>query len=264
MTLATAAIMSPAAAGAAEPSARIRIDQVGYTAEQTKVAWLLAPQAHRGQRFQVVARDGTVAFSGKAGASTGRWNQEYRAVQPLDFSDLVTPGEYRIVVPGDPPSHSPWFPVASAWQLVDPLIGDVVAFFQAQRDGPDVIPGDLGRQPSHLNDSAAAVYAWPSYPDPDSDAIDGDLVPTGAHDRPRGWLVRRRRLHQVQPHHGVRRRPAVGGRARARCSGALEPRAGGPVRAGLAGEDMAPRHRGRRPPGRHRIGEHPGQLRRRP
>ncbi|MCY7419669.1 MAG: glycoside hydrolase family 9 protein [Chloroflexi bacterium] len=110
-------------------------------------------------------------------------------MQPLDFSDLQRPGEYRIIVPGDPGVASPWFRIGPAWELVEPLIGDTVTFFQTQRDGPDVIPGDLGRKPSHLNDRAAAVYQWPDYPDPDSEAIDGDLTPlVGRTDLAGGWF----------------------------------------------------------------------------
>ena len=188
-TLLAASTLTPAMATAAGPSARVRVDQVGYTTDQAKVAWLLAPRLEPGQVFHVERRDGTIAFTGTAGVSTGHWNGRYRAVQPLDFSDLQGPGEYRIVVPGEPPVHSPWFQVGSAWQLVDPLLGDVVSFFQAQRDGSDVIAGDLGRKPSHLNDSTAALYAWPTYPDPDSDAIDGDLSPLGGTtDLTGGWF----------------------------------------------------------------------------
>jgi hypothetical protein len=188
-TLLVASALPTASAVAAGPSARIRVDQAGYSVEQSKVAWLLAPRVKPGQVFHVEKRDGTVAFTGTAGVSTGRWNDAYRAVQPLDFSDLQGPGEYRIVVPAEPPVHSPWFQIGSTSQVVDPLIGDVVTFFQAQRDGPDVIAGDLGRKPSHLNDATAALYAWPTYPDPDSDAIDGDLVPLGGTtDLAGGWF----------------------------------------------------------------------------
>ena len=36
-------------------------------------------------------------------------------------------------------------------------------FFQAQRDGADIVPGALDRKPSHLTDRAATVYATPHY-----------------------------------------------------------------------------------------------------
>ncbi len=188
MLLVTLAL-APATAAAAGPTGQVRVDQVGYTLEQPKVAWLLTPKARPSQVFHVEGRDGKVAFTGTAGPSNGRWSPTFHAVQPLDFSPLQRAGEFRIVVPGKPAIRSPWFRMGSAWELVDPLVGDVVTFFQAQRDGPDVIPGALGRVPSHLNDRAAALYAWPTYPDPDSDAIDGDLTTLGGTtDLAGGWF----------------------------------------------------------------------------
>lgn len=174
---------------AATPRSQVRVDQVGYTVEQSKVAWLLAAEKRRSARFRIEARDGTVVHEGRAGRNRGPWNKRYQAVQPLDFTDLETPGEYRVVVAGDPEAASPWFRVAPAWELVDPLIGDVVSFVQAQRDGPDVIRGALARRPSHLNDASAALYAWPRYANPDTDTISGDLVPLGGDtDLVGGWF----------------------------------------------------------------------------
>jgi endoglucanase len=57
-----------------------------------------------------------------------------------------------------------------------------------QRDGRHVIPGALNRRPAHLNDRAAAVYAWPHF-EPDSDVItDARLTPLGSSvDVEGGW-----------------------------------------------------------------------------
>ena len=60
-----------------------------------------------------------------------------------------------------------------AGELFGPRVADIVAFFQAQRDGPDVIPGAAARKPSHLNDAHRDVYDWPTYENPDSDVIVG-------------------------------------------------------------------------------------------
>src|SRR4051794_32998004 len=95
-----AAVALPLAVQAAGPNGQVRVDQVGYTVEQPKIAWLLAARARDGQVFHVVDRDGVVAYAGAAGASRGRWNRDHRAVQPLDFSDLQRSGEYRIFIPG--------------------------------------------------------------------------------------------------------------------------------------------------------------------
>ena len=177
---------------AAPPAADafVRVDQLGYVSDEHKIAFLLAAEPAVGAPFAVVDAAGGQALTGTVGASSGAWNKRYTAVQPLDISALTTPGTYRIVV-GDPVNvTSPSFAIGSAPELFGPRVDDAVAFFQAQRDGPDVIAGDLGRQPSHLNDSTAKVYAWPTYEDPDSDAIVGKaLKPIGGPvDLAGGWF----------------------------------------------------------------------------
>ncbi len=63
-------------------------------------------------------------------------------------------------------------------------------FFQAQRDGANVIAGPLHRRPAHLNDAHATVYAPPRYDGPDSDVILGSsLKPIGGPvDVEGGWM----------------------------------------------------------------------------
>jgi hypothetical protein len=74
--------------------------------------------------------------------------------------------------------------------LFTPRVDDAVAFLQAQRDGPDVIAGELGRKPSHLNDRNLDVFAWPKYESPDSDAIVGTMLRRvgGPVDLSGGWF----------------------------------------------------------------------------
>src|SRR5262249_45928679 len=74
---------------------------------------------------------------------------------------------------------SPAFRIGAGRAVFGPLTADVVTFFQAQRDGADVIAGPLNRQPSHLNDTSASVYAAPRFTDPDSDTIVGSLTRSG-------------------------------------------------------------------------------------
>ena len=162
-----------------QPAALVRVNQVGYVSGERKVAYLLAPAARPDVPFRVVDTHGSTVLHRRAGASRGRWNSRYGAVQPLLFNALHAAGRYRIVVGGSTRVVSPWFRVAPAPALLDPLIADTVNFFQAQRDGPDVIAGALQRKPSHLNDATAAVYAWPTYESRDSDVIVGDLTVLG-------------------------------------------------------------------------------------
>jgi hypothetical protein len=170
----------PAAAVAAAPSALVRIDQLGFGEHEAKIAYLLAASALPAAPFTVVDGSGTVVLTGAAGASRGRWNARYGAVQPLDLSALTTPGTYRVVVAGPPAASSPPFRVDTPAALFAPRVADVVSFFQAQRDGADVIAGPLHRAPSHLNDRRLRWYAWPRYESADSDTILGhSLTPLG-------------------------------------------------------------------------------------
>ena len=173
------ALGAPSAAPAEAPPAAVRVDQLGFAPNETKVAYLLTAAAHPGAAFTVVDGAGAVALSGSAGASRGRWNARYGAVQALDLSALTAPGTYRIQVE-DPPATSPPFRIAGPAELFRARVADVVSFFQAQRDGGDVVAGPLHRKPAHLNDRALGWFAWPRYESADSDVIVGRaLTPLG-------------------------------------------------------------------------------------
>src|SRR5262249_42731415 len=122
-----------------------------------------------------------------AGPSRGRWNARWGAVQPLDLSALHARGTYRVRALG---SLSPLFRIASRSTLFVPRVADTVTFFQAQRDGADVVRRVLRRRPSHLHHSALVVYAPPRYESPDSDTIVGaSLRPVGGPvDLAGGWM----------------------------------------------------------------------------
>ena len=160
-----ALVLAPSALAADRPA--VRVDQLGYAPREAKVAYLIAPRARPRARFAVIRR-GKVVVRGRARHNRGHWNRRFRAVQALDFSRLRTPGRYRIRVAG---VMSPRFRVAAG--IFRPHVADTVTFFQAQRDGADVIRGELRRRPAHLNDRSADVYAHPRYDSPDSDVIVG-------------------------------------------------------------------------------------------
>ena len=171
--LATASIEPSPSLPSVAPTIRgvIRVDQLGYLPEEPKVAYLLASASADGAPFSVLDATGSAVATGTVGVDDGDWNEAYPAVHRLDLSAIHEPGTYRVAVGGAVQATSPFFRVASSAELFRSRVGDAVAFFQAQRDGPDVIAGDLHRQPSHLNDGALDVHAWPTYEDPDSDAI---------------------------------------------------------------------------------------------
>lgn len=177
------------AAPAPQPAALVRVDQLGYAPGEAKQAYLMTSAPAPGARFTVADTAGRVLLDGRAGTSTGGWNGRFRAVYPLDFSRLHQPGTYRISVPGLGARSAP-FRIAPAAQLWQPRVADTVAFFQAQRDGRQVLPGPLHRRPAHLHDAALPVYAHPEYTDPDSDVIVGaDLRRIGGPvDLEGGWF----------------------------------------------------------------------------
>ena len=165
----------PSSPASASPSIKglVRVDQLGFTPDESKVAYLLASAPAEGATFAVVDAAGAEVLHGTAGPDRGPWNDAWPSVHPLDLTALNTPGTYRIEMTGAVEGSSPSFTIGSAADLFGPRIDDAVAFFQAQRDGSDVIPGELGRKPSHLNDRDLDVFAWPTYEDPDSDTIVG-------------------------------------------------------------------------------------------
>lgn len=170
-------IASPApTAGPPAVKGVVRVDQLGYLPEESKTAYLLAAAPAEGAPFTVIDEAGAVVLRGTAGPDRGPWNDAWPAVHPLDLTALSAPGTYRIALAGVVEATSPSFAIGTASELFTPRIDDAVAFFQAQRDGPDVIAGELGRKPSHLNDRDLDVFAWPTYEDPDSDVIVGSSL----------------------------------------------------------------------------------------
>ncbi|AHI00800.1 glycoside hydrolase family 9 protein [Kutzneria viridogrisea] len=179
--LATTAIGVPATAATAT---QIRVDQVGYATDEAKTAYLMGTSSSAGAAFTVVDQSGKTALTGKLGASTGKWSTAYSAVYPIDLSALRTAGTYQVKVGG---TSSPAFRVDSATALFGPVADAVVRFFQAQRDGSEVIPGALGRKPSHLADKKADVYDTPTFNS--DDAITSKLKKSGGPvDVSGGWF----------------------------------------------------------------------------
>jgi endoglucanase len=185
----TASAAAPAVAQPTRVAAFVRVDQLGYATGESKQGYLMTTAATPGARFSVVDGHGRTVLSGRARPSLGGWNDQYRAVYPLDFTRVDEPGTYRIRMVGLA-AQSPPFRVDVATRLWRPRLADSVAFFQAQRDGRHVIPGPLQRAPSHLNDAALGVYAHPQYEDPDSDVIVGPALRrvAGPVDLEGGWF----------------------------------------------------------------------------
>ncbi|MFJ5993349.1 glycoside hydrolase family 9 protein [Lentzea sp. NPDC092896] len=177
----TGVVVAPAQAA---PTGQIRLDQVGFGTSEQKHAYVLGGAANT--RFSVVDSRGRTVLTGKTGASTGSWSEKFPAVHPIDFSKVRAPGTYRIKVGT---TTSPAFKVDSLKKLFSPVAHNTVEFFQAQRDGADVVPGRLNRKPAHLTDREALVYEAPVFAGEGGDQIAAPLKPTGAKvDLEGGWF----------------------------------------------------------------------------
>ncbi len=117
------------------------------------------------------------------GADRGSWNDRYGHVNEIDLDAFDSPGVYTLEAAG---ATSPAFQVGTGSALYAPLIANSLFYFLAQRDGADVDPSILQREPSHLNDANAKVYETPDY---HNGFLVHDLVPTGDRtDTEGGWF----------------------------------------------------------------------------
>jgi hypothetical protein len=184
--LSLAAVFHAFALLAADAPAQIRLNQVGFLADNPKQALLMTARAASNTTFQVVASDGAVALAAPVKNKTGSWNANYKWVYLLDFSAVRKPGVYSIKVAGGLPAVSPSFRIGAGGDLYAPLLRNALFFFQAQRDGPEVLPTVLHRKPSHLTDKMAFVYRIPVFGD---NGLRGRLERTGGPvDVSGGWF----------------------------------------------------------------------------
>jgi endoglucanase len=155
--------------------AYVRLNQVGYQADASKRAYLLTNAAETGATFSVKDASGAQVYLAAIGESRGAWSDSFPFVYPMDFDSVTRPGTYTIEVSGPVPATSPVFKIDTPANLYSFLLSNVLFFFQAQRDGPDVIPTVMNRKPAHLNDRSAIVYYPPVYTR--DGALKGDLAP---------------------------------------------------------------------------------------
>jgi hypothetical protein len=173
----------------ASGQAYVRVNQIGYITGEPKHATLLATGSESGATFAVVAAgSGKIAFSGIVGAtSNGKWNSTFTMTYLLDFSSVTTTGSYYIRVSGHPAATSPVFRIDTGAHLYSSLLANALFFYQAQQDGPDVNSSVMNRQPSHLTDERASIYATPTYDS--NDVLQGQLLRVGGPiDVSGGWF----------------------------------------------------------------------------
>jgi endoglucanase len=162
LTLATAVPAASAAAAASAAQPQVRVNQVGYPTGGPKVAYVMLAKPVSSVSFEVTTPYG-VAYQGTSTDDVGAWNSAYRAVYQLSFTRLSVPGVYQVKVTSPAAAVSPSFMVGSGAQLYGQLVDNAVQYFTSERDGPDVVPSVLDRQPANLTDENAYIYADPAY-----------------------------------------------------------------------------------------------------
>jgi endoglucanase len=167
-------------------SAFVRVDQLGYPSGASKRAYLIAAGSENGAKFSVVS-GGTTVLTAPLGRDLGHWSARFPHVYAIDFTGVRSPGSYSISVGGPFPAASPEFQIGDPATLDAGAIANALAFYQAERDGPDFIPSALRTAPGHLNDADAMTYLTPAY-DPDSGEFKGNLTALGKQiDAAGGW-----------------------------------------------------------------------------
>ena len=182
--LLAAALAAIAAAAAATLSialasspieAFVRVDQVGYAPAGPKLAYVMSSVPETGATFTAHLNGGTSAVSAPLGSSVGSWSSRFPYIYALHLDQVTTPGTYSISVSGPAPASSPRFSIEPPATLYQSALDNALAFYQAERDGPNYIRSALRTAPGHLNDRHARTYVPPS-----TDAngyFPGDLSP---------------------------------------------------------------------------------------
>src|SRR5690348_15492548 len=180
-------ILLPSSVTHASGKAYVRVNQVGYISGETKRAILMATGSERGARFSVVnAANGQSVFSAPIGAKQGSSSSSYSYTYLLDFSAVQASGTYTIRINGPIAATSPTFNVDTGAHLYASLLPNALFFYQAQRDGTNVNPAVMNRQPSHLSDQQAFIYSTPDYK---NDVLQGKLTRIGGPiDVSGGWF----------------------------------------------------------------------------
>src|SRR5438874_10396441 len=168
----TFTILLPAISFAA---AFVRVNQVGYPANGSKRAYLMATGVETGATFAVKNSSGTTLFSGLIGANLGSWSNSYPDVYALDFSTVTAAGTYTITVSGPIAASSPTFKIDSAANFYSNPLANSLFSYQNKRKRPNFIASPRRTVAGHVNDQSATVYITPSTNN--NGRFSGDLKP---------------------------------------------------------------------------------------
>jgi hypothetical protein len=181
---ASAVCAPPASAG----GAYLRVNQVGYANADPKHLLVMSPSTFpSGTQFQVQNGLCAVVLTAPLGADLGSWSTGFPHVYDVDLSSITTDGHYTVQVSGGGVTVGGVIDVGAGPTLYGPLLSNALFFYKAQRDGANVDSSVMGRQPSHLADKSATVYATPSY---SNDVLQSPLVAVGGStvDVSGGWF----------------------------------------------------------------------------
>ena len=168
------AICTPAATSS---GVYLRYNQVGYRNGDPKHLFLMSPSAlAAGATFQVSDGVCTTVMSGAVGADLGSWSTAFPHVYDINVSALSADGHYTVQVSAGSVTAATVIDVASGSALYGPLLSNALFFYQAQRDGPNVVSSVMNRQPSHLTDENATIYEPPVYATDGSDVLQSPLT----------------------------------------------------------------------------------------
>ena len=161
--LAAGVLLPGAAAHASAGSAFVRVDQVGYTSQSPKRAFVISRHEESGAPYSVVREsDGAIVAEGTLGTSSGSWSKRFGHVYAVDFDAVQASGTYTIGLGGKWPASSPAFAIEPAASLYAPPLANALSFYENERDGPEYIPSPLRSAPAHLNDEHAMTYETPA------------------------------------------------------------------------------------------------------
>jgi len=164
----------------AELRVELRVDQQGWLPHEHKLVTLMASGPLGRTSYVVRGPHRRVVLRGAVPSTpSGAWSARFPYVYRLDVSALRVAGTYRLETRGAVRARSPQLHIATADDLYRPLVDYGVAFVQNQRDGSRQVAGPLGRQPAHLNDAQAGVFAWPHMVRGEDLITDADLAGIG-------------------------------------------------------------------------------------
>ena len=134
--------------------ASIHLNQIGFYPDQNKIAVIIGGNANA---FSIIsADDSTEQFSGPL-SSSAVWPHSQQSVKLADFSNLTTPGEYRVRVSGADDSH----PFTIGNNVNDALSKAVIKSYYYQRSGTELTAQYAGvwARPVGHPDTTVLVHA---------------------------------------------------------------------------------------------------------